>query len=474
MSPTIVLPGQGGEVGAALANLGGTLRDIVNPNYDFRQKFRSFLATNPDIAPKLMDLEKQSPGSLKNLGLSNKVIGNIGKVTATPEMLLSDALKTELQTPENLPETQRQVLAHARGFKNYEDYLASTKRAEQIPVVSSDIAQAGAEQAVGNKTQSQLEAENAVNERTTQVAGQARKLLADLFTKNPEKAKQILLDQNFPEYLQHHMGHERIQAEIEMYNSRSTKDFSDWYKKYTLTTSRDFSNDIKWAGDQKNVYDYLYDDATKARVGDLQSGRTKPQDKRDLDLINIDNAKKNMSDSALLVNVGRIHTSLNNGFAAYDKAKKANDEAAMSNAVTGINSELKIAENFGYPKFKASLEPDYKEYTKPGSPAESMMKSIYETAGIERKVLMLTDSKGNQIKPEDLGSMFEQIPEQMRQLPEKISETQSSTNTSGLSPEASQALELLSDPTIDKELSIEHLRQQDPKLYSELKRAGKI
>jgi hypothetical protein len=54
--------------GASLAQLGSAIGRIVNPNLEFQQQLRAAIASDPNLAQTLAELERRSPGFLQNLG----------------------------------------------------------------------------------------------------------------------------------------------------------------------------------------------------------------------------------------------------------------------------------------------------------------------------------------------------------------------------------------------------------------------
>lgn len=456
--PTVLLPGQGEELAQALAGIGSGIAHLVNPHLELREKVNTLIASNPEYAQKLGDLERNNPGYLKKLGLSDKVASAVSGIAETPEQMVqrvtSNAIKTT--TPDQLSSIAQEGIAHAKGFKNAEDMLASETRAAHIPSVSPTVAQAGAEKAVAGQDETSILADRAINQRNEQIATQGRTLLSDLMTKNPVQARQIIMDENYAKYLEHHTTHEKIAGEIAVAEIKDRGEMTDWYKKFKLTSARTFLDDINYAsGNIATAQDYLYDDTARARARDLFNGAT-PKDQRDIDLLNLYKGQKQLAGGKLLGRLAEIKVGISGALNNFANAK---NEFGQEAAKVAFNLASQEATAMGYPKFTAVLEEKYPGLPKmPGKDPEM--------------VLRVKDAKGNEVPPEDMMSTFDKIPDNYVDKP-PVASKNPAVDT-GLSSTAQHALDTLNDPTIDKAASIEALRKSDAKTYAELKRLGKI
>lgn len=109
------IPGPEAILGPALAQVAGSVGDIIKPNSRFQQAFQRELSTRPELLQQLVDLESQSPGVVSKqfapiIGeeLATVISSMTPSLNAQKANLVRDALPSIANVPiEMLPEVAR-------------------------------------------------------------------------------------------------------------------------------------------------------------------------------------------------------------------------------------------------------------------------------------------------------------------------------------------------------------------------------
>lgn len=285
---TIVLPNFGEQLGKDIAGLGEGLAHIIDPMIDFHTKFRSAIAENPEILQKLTDYAYLNKGDLGPAGkyIPKDVRESVVKATPSIEARQHRGLTEAFDSID--PEDRQLFLrARAMGVSPIE-LTADPIKVKGIKAAMEKHPQlaefAGIETLTGKGPGAVSE-----DELVAEMAPAAREFWAKLSPDEKQMtaaAKNGLLgDIHFQESLQYRK--ERSQERV------------DHYQDSEANSRFNISGGIGSPDGWKKL---LYDPRTKARLEKLKSGQGGPLTDDDMELLQMDRAKKEMSAA-----VERIH-----------------------------------------------------------------------------------------------------------------------------------------------------------------------
>lgn len=142
------LQGWGDTLSQTVPQIGAGIAHVLNPNLDQQLALKKAIATNPQLAQSLADLEHQAPGTLQRLGL-----GNVGDTIS--QIPMSFAKQQENDT-RNAYETNPDLKTATINKK----LIGQTPEEARRTTAEADLATAQAGEAVSRKREMDLDFDN--------------------------------------------------------------------------------------------------------------------------------------------------------------------------------------------------------------------------------------------------------------------------------------------------------------------------
>lgn len=180
--PTVIdLRGNAERITNLLTNLGGGVRDIINPNFEFQKQMQASIAQNPG---SLEALKALPPEVLSGMGFSDDQLAAISAAPRSAEGLIGELSTGLLQNEEFLSKFMPFLEANIAGASSPTAFAVEPTRAK----VAADLA-ATDEEAIRRGVRTELTGEDRLTEATTNIRIGALDRAMEAFNQLPAEAQ---------------------------------------------------------------------------------------------------------------------------------------------------------------------------------------------------------------------------------------------------------------------------------------------
>lgn len=381
-------------LGPAIQQVTTALQNYLQPNKAFQKHMQTQLAENPELVLKFADLEAKAPGTLARLGFGGlgdtisqvpeSAAGELDRTTKPQQVAAGKAgIAAKTSTAELTDEENRAALEamHKNPQLTYNAAVAQLRKPIQ-------------QGALGDQAISEGEFKNTLQQNRQSLI----KTLPSLGTVDfYDQAKKFISgDKNIPvaAYMADPQASEAfslawktVQDEMQreatnQLHKNSKKDTAD----DRLAAKRSQNAFLSWqksgmAGTVDQWESFMYDPATQTRAADLASGKIKPQNFDDENLLDVANAAKNVGISRFNTAIVQVNSQI---AGIVKKLSEGVPDTDRDRTVAELNQQLERRAQLGGPRYHAK----------------------WNDVPFWRDNLSYTDEKGNPVSSEKVESMM--------------------------------------------------------------------
>ena len=365
--PNTVVPGFEQILGPALQGLVQSVGEVFKPNALFQKRMQEKLATDPELVVKLAGFEAKAPGTLAKMGFSDKQMSEIvpqesvgDQVTRTERPAVVGSAKAKIAantTSDQLTADQNQAVLDA--MKENPGLTRDGAIAQlKIPVVKTKAAEQATE-IQGFELEREKKRQGLIVQRPegpVDFVVQARKILGGTaddttlsYINDPTTAPAMNEALAYVRQTQEIAARTTALSAAKTDTTAERTDAKHDQNAFTAFQKSGMAGDIDaWRG-------FMYDPAIQQRAKDLQSGKIKPANLADQNLLEV-------ADAAEKVGLGRFNTNILAAQYSVTKGIKAITEGMPDEqrgpAIAQVNVQLSTLHtlNPGFPNVHAEWE----------------------------------------------------------------------------------------------------------------------